>query len=373
MRNHIFRNKSLYEENMLLDNIANIVKKHLNELSPDVYRDAANKREAQFKQFPTSLLRKMMTKKNLNAPKDLRLHADRIQIDNDMQYEQSMSEYIDIHDRIKNQFLYEISKLSTVEKRSIITSILQTYISEKTYYDKDFNKFHKNSDKNEFIKNMYELIQDNDFTLNYIDDQIYVYYSKYSCKIGNQKLSKIINELINSYNVLLSSYDKKYSYIHYKLFDGPEDKKDKGKYIELKEELLNIYFNDNINLLTDDDIISILNYQSNINIFQYNKTKYIITDDISACELNKYFKYELITREDKYTIRYIVDSAEEYNNINLIYIYQDFNPDEFNKSNIYYDKYTCNFFCATKKQLDILLKNLSYDNYNIEYMYIIKI
>ena len=50
-------NKKLYES--IINDVAKTVKHHLNELSPDVYRRAADKREQQFNALPSYLKRQI--------------------------------------------------------------------------------------------------------------------------------------------------------------------------------------------------------------------------------------------------------------------------------------------------------------------------
>lgn len=69
--------KVLYES--IMQDVSKIVKKHLNEMNPDVYRRAADKREKQINALPTYLKNKLGI--NRNAPKDLRAHADKIEAD----------------------------------------------------------------------------------------------------------------------------------------------------------------------------------------------------------------------------------------------------------------------------------------------------
>lgn len=71
-------NKRLYES--IIKDISKTVKHHLNELNPSVYRKAADKRQQQFDALP-SYLKRQISKKNLNAPNDLRAHADKIEAD----------------------------------------------------------------------------------------------------------------------------------------------------------------------------------------------------------------------------------------------------------------------------------------------------
>ena len=67
--------KALYES--IMRQVSKTVKKALNEMSPEVYRNAADRREAQINALPTYLKNKLGV--NRNAPKDLRAHADKIQ------------------------------------------------------------------------------------------------------------------------------------------------------------------------------------------------------------------------------------------------------------------------------------------------------
>ena len=69
--------KVLYES--IMQDVSKIVKKHLNEMNPDVYRRAADKREKQINALPTYLKNKLGI--NRNAPKDLRAHADKVEAD----------------------------------------------------------------------------------------------------------------------------------------------------------------------------------------------------------------------------------------------------------------------------------------------------
>lgn len=67
--------KSLYES--IMKEVAKTLKKRLNELSPEVYYKAADKRQAQVDALPTYLKNKLP--KNLrNAPSDLRKHANKL-------------------------------------------------------------------------------------------------------------------------------------------------------------------------------------------------------------------------------------------------------------------------------------------------------
>jgi hypothetical protein len=59
--------------------VSKTVKKALNEMSPEVYRNAADRREAQINALPTYLKNKLGV--NRNAPRDLRAHADKIEAD----------------------------------------------------------------------------------------------------------------------------------------------------------------------------------------------------------------------------------------------------------------------------------------------------
>ena len=67
--------KALYES--IMRQVSRTVKKTLNEMSPEVYRNAADRREAQINALPTYLKNKLGV--NRNAPRDLRAHADKIQ------------------------------------------------------------------------------------------------------------------------------------------------------------------------------------------------------------------------------------------------------------------------------------------------------
>ena len=84
--------KSLYES--IMKTVAKVVKKHINEMSPEIYRRAADKRQAQFDALPSYLKRKI-SKKNLNAPKDLRDHADYIEQQNKIKAEKYAAEHKD--------------------------------------------------------------------------------------------------------------------------------------------------------------------------------------------------------------------------------------------------------------------------------------
>ena len=76
-------NKRLYEQ--IMNSISTEVKKALNELSPEVYRNAADKRQAQIDALPTKL-RKMMGA-DINSPAELRAHADKLQAELDAKRE----------------------------------------------------------------------------------------------------------------------------------------------------------------------------------------------------------------------------------------------------------------------------------------------
>ena len=69
--------KALYES--IMKQVSKTVKKTLNEMSPEVYRNAADRREAQINALPTYLKNKLGV--NRNAPRDLRAHADKIEAD----------------------------------------------------------------------------------------------------------------------------------------------------------------------------------------------------------------------------------------------------------------------------------------------------
>ena len=69
--------KALYES--IMKQVSKTVKKALNEMSPEVYRNAADRREAQINVLPTYLKNKLGV--NRNAPRDLRAHADKIEAD----------------------------------------------------------------------------------------------------------------------------------------------------------------------------------------------------------------------------------------------------------------------------------------------------
>ena len=69
--------KALYES--IMRQVSRTVKKTLNEMSPEVYRNAADRREAQINALPTYLKNKLGV--NRNAPRDLRAHADNREAD----------------------------------------------------------------------------------------------------------------------------------------------------------------------------------------------------------------------------------------------------------------------------------------------------
>lgn len=81
-------NKKLYES--IMKSIATEVRHALNELHPDVYRRAADKREAQIKALPTKL-RNMMGS-NINSPSELRAHADKLERSNKRLYNKLLKE-----------------------------------------------------------------------------------------------------------------------------------------------------------------------------------------------------------------------------------------------------------------------------------------
>lgn len=68
-------NKRLYEQ--IMNGISTEIRHALNELSPEVYRRAADKRQAQIDALPTKLRNKLGVDKN--APAELRTHADKIE------------------------------------------------------------------------------------------------------------------------------------------------------------------------------------------------------------------------------------------------------------------------------------------------------
>ena len=96
-------NKKLYES--IMKSIATEVRHALNELHPDVYRRAADKREEQIKALPTKL-RKMMGS-NINSPAELRAHADKIEAEENIQREQENAKYEKNRKRLYNKLLKE--------------------------------------------------------------------------------------------------------------------------------------------------------------------------------------------------------------------------------------------------------------------------
>ena len=71
-------NKTLYEQ--IMNSISTEVRHALNELSPEVYRRAADKRQAQIDALPTKLRNMLGVDKH--APDDLRAHANKIEAEN---------------------------------------------------------------------------------------------------------------------------------------------------------------------------------------------------------------------------------------------------------------------------------------------------
>lgn len=116
--------KSLYES--IMKEVAKTLKKRLNELSPEVYYKAADKRQAQLDALPTYLKNKLP--KNLrNAPSDLRKHANKlsgyeekpnpekvvITVLDDHSME-SLKIYFDLEYDTKEEMLMNASKLDSI-------------------------------------------------------------------------------------------------------------------------------------------------------------------------------------------------------------------------------------------------------------------
>ena len=74
MRN--FRSKQALYESIMQD-VSKIVKRHLNEMKPETYDSAANKRQAQLDRL-SPFMKTQLTKDQLDAPARLRKHADKI-------------------------------------------------------------------------------------------------------------------------------------------------------------------------------------------------------------------------------------------------------------------------------------------------------
>jgi hypothetical protein len=106
--------------------VAKTLKKRLNELSPEVYYKAADRRQAQLDALPTYLKNKLP--KNLrNAPSDLRKHANRlsgyeekpnpekvvITVLDDYSME-SLKIYFDLEYDTKEEMLINASKLDSI-------------------------------------------------------------------------------------------------------------------------------------------------------------------------------------------------------------------------------------------------------------------
>ena len=118
-------NKRLYEQ--IMNSISTEVRHALNELSPDVYRDAADKREAQIKALPTYLRNKLGV--NKNAPAELRAHADKIEAEEQAVAAAAAVKRKKLRTRLKNKLIKENSELFNNKEVIKYYSLLLQYIS----------------------------------------------------------------------------------------------------------------------------------------------------------------------------------------------------------------------------------------------------
>ena len=118
-------NKTLYEQ--IMNGISTEVRHALNELSPDVYRRAADKREAQIKALPTKLRNMLGVDKN--APADLRAHANKIENEERDAAKKEAVKRKKLRTRLKNKLIKENSQLFNNKEVIKYYSQLLQYIS----------------------------------------------------------------------------------------------------------------------------------------------------------------------------------------------------------------------------------------------------
>lgn len=117
--------KQLYEQ--IMNSISTEVRHALNELSPDVYRAAADKREAQINALPTYLRNKLGV--NKNAPAELRAHADKIEAEERTIEAAAAAKRKKIRTRLKNKLIKENSELFNNKEVIKYYSLLLQYIN----------------------------------------------------------------------------------------------------------------------------------------------------------------------------------------------------------------------------------------------------